>query len=468
MKSKCWRWLLSAAIVVTITSVWSQDPCRGETTATASEKIRAKDSEGKTWELSNWNEGSRPYAKALVKREAGYRREWGEHWAGPSYQLRKRARYGTFTMSPGRWGWEEIAVIPGGKSACPFYKASHYHPWIKSQALVYAPMGGAVSDIYAAAKFGMYHVDPDTREVSYVGWMPPSRRVPIGKHGDAFVYDGDPPVDLGRDGLDDRAGMQPARTSGSLWMTVDPVTGRVFFVQGTGPMRHGMLSGPYVLRFVEKLLPYRVEGRKMLLPAFLDHQRLYEKVGAEPVFEGGERAPYRFAVRTTPVRAVDLATIATAPRVGAKVLLSPDGKVTWLRTHRGSGDFAGVHAVDIATGKDLGAVERPGAFPRDIERDRHAAICSRFDGWIYACKHTGSTGGPGKLFRFHPQRGTLQMLYDSTVTWEHDAKRPSGYRELQKALQSGTDGPADATTLKFETTCFQVQCPRTGAIFNGG
>ncbi len=30
------------------------------------------------------------------------------------------------------------------------------------------------------------------------------------------------------------------------------------------------------------------------------------------------------------------------------------------------------------------------------------------------------------------------------------------------------DGPADAASLRFVTTCFQVQCPRTGAIINGG
>lgn len=450
--------------------VWilSQAACFAGPGDVFTEKVRVQDSDGKTWEVSNWQEGSRPYAKDLLKREAEYRQKWGEDWAGPPYQLRKRARYGAFTMSPGTWAWEEVVVIPEGKSACPFYKKSHYHPWIKSQPLVYAPMGGEVSDIYAAARFGLYHVDPHTRKITYIGWMPPSRRMPIGKHGHAFVYDGRPPVDLGRDGMDDQAGLQPAKTSGSRWMSVDPVTGRVFFIQGTGRMHHGMLAGPYVLRYVEKLLPYVVGERRMMLPAFLDHEAMYKKVDAEPIFEGEERAPFRFAVRTTPVQAMDLASIASAPRVGTKILLSPDGKVTYLRTHRGKGDFAGVHAVDIETGKDLGAVAHPEVFPRDIERDRHAGICGRFDEWIYACKHTGSLGGPGKLFRFHPQHGTLQVLYDSTCTWEYAAKRPSGYRELQEALQTGTDGPADATTLKFETTCFQCQCPRTGAIYNGG
>lgn len=427
------------------------------------EKMRVRDDTGKEWVVNDWVEGTRPYPKDLKEREAWYRQKWGESWAGRRYKVWKS----NFIMSPGHWKWEEVCVIPNGKSACPFYKKSHYFPWIRSQALIYAPFGEEVSDIYVAAKFGIYHIDPNSKALRYIGWMPPSKREPIEGKGNAYIYDGVPPVNLSKDGLDNNVGMQSARTGGGRWMTVDPVTGRVYFLQGVGQMRDGMLSGPYVLRYVEKLLPFKVGEEIMLLPAFLDGKELYKEVGAMPVVEAGKRSKARFAVRTTAVKCIDLPSLMSA-HVGKKILLSPDGKVTYVQLSRGKGDFSGVHAVDIDTGKDLGTVQRPAEFPSDVSYDRHAGICSRYDGWIYACKHTGSTGGPGKLFRFMAGSGELQMLYDSSATWENEAKRPKGYMALRALLNAPNDGPADAATLKFETTCFQAQCPRTGAIYNGG
>jgi len=122
----------------------------------------------------------------------------GERWEGVKYKVFKSE----FIMSPGIWKWEEVVVIPNGKSACPYYKKSDHILWIKSQAAVVDPFGEEVTDIYAAAKFGIYHIDPKTKAITYIGWMPPSIRISHERKGDAFIFDGLPPVDLNKDGLD--------------------------------------------------------------------------------------------------------------------------------------------------------------------------------------------------------------------------------------------------------------------------
>jgi len=463
----CAAALAAVAVVGTGTGVVLSSAGAGEG-AGDKKKVRVKDSSGKTWELNDWAEGTRPYKKNLLEREKAYKETWGEHWAGAPY----KSQGGAYTMTPGTWKWEELVVIPDGKKACPSDNPIK-HPWSKSQALVYAPGGTEdATAVYAVCTFGFYHVDPKTKATQYVGWMPTSETVKNKKGGDSWVYgttrgmgkpQPPPPGGYLQDGLDDKARLVPKPSTARC--TVDPVTGRVYFMQGTVPYRN-RFKGPYKLRYVEKLLPYTVGGRELLLPAFLDHDDLFKKIGAEPVMKNGVRAPPRFAVRTTPV------TVYRAPGFGAyggnKIMLSPDGRSVFIKKKKG-GYLAEVHQVEIDTGKELGAVRPPASVPRGAAQDGHGAVCMGSDGVIYQCKHTGCGGGPGRLFRVDTATGRVTMLYDSMPTWDpNQAKKPAGYRETMSELKSTNDGPADATTLRFITTNFQFTCPRTGAVYNGG
>ena len=476
----CAAALAAVAVVGTGTGVALSGARAGES-ATAGwpgekaegKKVRVKDSSGKTWELNDWAEGTRPYKKDLIAREKAYQEKWGEPWAGKTWEATRIHR----TMSPGTWKWKEFVVIPDGKKACPSGNPGK-HPWNKSQALVYAPGGSAaVADVYAMAMFGVYHVDARTKEVTYVGWMPTSEAIKNRGGGNSWVYgttrgmgkpQGPPPGGVLKDGLDGEARFQPRslRGGGSAggpvagWSSVDPVTGRLYFAQSLGS-RKG-----YVLRYVEKLLPYTVGGREMLLPAFLDHDELCKKVRAEPVMKDGKRAKPRFAVRTTPVKFYKLP--GTGSYGGNKVMLSPDGRSACVKLKRG-GYLGEVAWVDVATGKVLEAVRPPASGPRGAAQDAHAGVCSRYDGLVYQSLHTGCSGGPGRLFQIDPKTGKLTMLYDSMSVWDpKQAKKPAGYKETRNELKSTYDGPADATTLWFVTTNFQFQCPRTGAICHGG
>ncbi len=82
------------------------------------------------------------------------------------------------------------------------------------------------------------------------------------------------------------------------------------------------------------------------------------------------------------------------------------------------------------------------------------------------------------MFSVNLKTGKLAMLYDSLAAWptlengagaaKEDASRDFiAFRAANKAA-GANDGPADAISLRFFTTCFQFQCPRTGAINNGG
>jgi len=428
--------------------------------------VRAKDSSGKEWVLNDWREGSRPYAKNLIEREKQYRQKWGEHWAGKTYRLRIE----THTMSPGTWKWEEFVVIPDGKKASPSPKKSGYHLWQKAQALVFAPGGcETVTDIYVIVRFGFYYVDPLTKKTIYYGFMPPTKAEPLERKGTCFVFEGQPDVAM-RDGLDEKIRMFPTRTRGDNWLTVDPVTGRVYFEQENGKER--------VLRYVEKLLPYKVGGREMLLPAFLDWNGLHKKVGAEPVVKGGKRAKPRFAVRTTPVRYGMLPGQGSI--LGRKILLSSDGRKVYVEPKASYPvRYNRIHSIEIDTGKDLGPVaDFAGRIPKRYWHIDHSGTCSAYDDWIYQCSHAGSTGDVGRLWRANVKTGRIEMLYDSIATYPGALKSSGKSKDEIRADKSRAkdarkaagrdDGPADAVSLWLDTTCFQTQSPRTGAIINGG
>jgi len=395
---------------------------------------RETDSTGKVWSLNSWEDGTRPYPKDLKEREAWYRQKWGEHWAGSRYRSEGGCR--NYILSPGTWNWEEFAIIPDGKNI-----------WFgQSQALVYAPGGDAhVASIFALTKYGIYHVDPENKEL---------------------LFAGSPSLGGLSDGFDGIARMEhPAKND---WATVDAVTGRVYFAQDHP-------NGGKVLRYVEKLLPYQENETQYWLPAFLDYQAMYKQVlgpnggTLAPVMNDGKRASPHLAVHTTDVKFKKLPCV-NDKGWGRRVLLSPDGKVTYVEMKSSSPPaFNEIHAFNIQTGKDLGPIELPTFIPQSVAQDAHDAISSRYDGHIYVCRHTGSMGGPGKLFRFDVNTGALSMLYDSTPLWDPtNSKNPPGYKDLRRELDSTNCGPADANTLWFCTTNYQLQSPRTGAVFNGG
>ncbi len=455
----------------------------GEPTGTRKEK----DSSGKEWTLTEWKEGSRPYKKNLIEREKAYKEKWGEHWAGKAYDGYRTK--GPYTCSPGTWTWEEFAVIPDGKKASPGLKGGVWR-WQKSQALVFAPGGGEeVTAVYAVTDFGMYHVDPKTKAITYAGVIPKytlkptDRKNSNGKTWHNLVFD--PVPGIIKDGLDEKARLRPARSQFGEYLSVDSVTGRVYFHQATGSdKRPGRkpeaLVGPYVLRYVEKLLPYTENGREVLLPALLDHKEMYKQVkgpngGAlKPVMKNGARAKARLAVRTTTVKFAT-SFLPGIRQWGKKMLLSPDGKAVYVETKpTWRPTFNKLHAIEIGTGRDLGELKKPTGVPTGPLG--HGGTCSRLDGRIYQLIHPGCGGGPGSLFSFDMKTGQLAVLYDSHAAWPalRDGKPRDEVKKQAAAFKAahvaaGTvDGPADAVSLRFVTTCYQSQCPRTGAIMNGG
>jgi hypothetical protein len=424
-----------------------------------------KDASGKEWTLTDWKEGERPYKKALAEREAEYQKKWGESWRGAPH----KSQGGNYIMSPGVWKWEEFLVIPDARKSTPLTYATPAHV---SQACVYSPGGGAeVTTVWAMAGFGIYHVDAKTKQIAYAGVLP------------KFEYrGGDPNPNYPKatfleplpepltDGLDDKARLHP--TIGAS--TVDQVTGRVYFVQGVKRSAEllGRLKGPAALRYAEELRPYTVGGQEMLLPAILDYKEMYKKVGAEPVMKDGKRAPARIAIRTSPIRLDHL----NAGNLGRKLMLSPDGRTTWFITRPNwpPKDDDEKHAFEIDTGKDLGALPKFQDVPKQYVADRHWASCGNLDGLLYVFRHPGCGQGPGRLFSIDLKTAQVTRLYDSLMAWPELEEGGSNSRQARDAYfnalrAAGTnDGPADSVSLKFVTTSFAFQCPRTGAVMHGG
>jgi hypothetical protein len=437
---------------------------------------REKDFAGREWQLTDWQEGERPYKKALAEREAEYRKKWGEDWAG----VKANAGRSSGLYSPGKWAWEDFVVLQGARKGSPGNKAGH-HRWRKAQAAVFAP-GDEVTAMYVDMTHGIYHIDPFTKETVHAGVEWKDLKYHTDKNA-WIVWDETQP-ELLKDGLDGNARLFAPRNEFGNYVTVDPVTGRLYFSQGTRIRE--MNANGYVratadirLRYVEKLLPYKVGGKEMLLPAILDHNEMYKKVGAEPVMAGGKRAKPRLAVRTTPIK--DFAMAGFGHGWGKKIALTPDGKAVLAQAPGQAGGAVGkgkVNILEIDTGKVLGEVKVDGALPPSYAADAHEAACGpEIDGLLYCCRHPGCGRGPGRLFSLDPKTGKITRLYDSLMAWpSHQAggdasARESGLsarRASSAASGSLQDGPADAVTLDFVTTCFQNQCPRTGAVVNGG
>jgi RNA polymerase sigma factor (sigma-70 family) len=425
---------------------------------------KEKDAFGREWTLTDWKEGERPYKKALTEREAEYKKKWGEDWAGPAKS--------SSIFSPGTWKWEDFVILPKGRRAVPsqFYG----HPaWGKSQAMVFAP-GDEVTAVYAVTSFGVYHIDPDTKELAHVGVE--GKDLKYHHLDNAVIVWDEPEPEPMKDGLDREGRLRPSRNQWGNWLTVDPITGRVFFSQGeTISERDGRgyvrgMRGSR-LRYVEKLLPYKVGGKEMLLPAILDHNEMYKKVGAEPVMAGGKRAKPRLAVRTTPLK--DFSMGGFGHGWGKKIAITPDGKAVLAAAAGRAGGAIGrgkVEIIEIDTGKVLGEVRVDGELPKPHAADGHeAASGPEIDGLLYCCRHPGCGRGPGRLFSLDPKTGKITRLYDSLMAWpslEQGGKQEQRAEYMKASVFQ--DGPADAATLNFVTTCFQNQCPRTGAIVSGG
>lgn len=77
---------------------------------------------------------------------------------------------------------------------------------------------------------------------------------------------------------------------------------------------------------------------------------------------------------------------------------------------------------------------------------------------IYVCEHDGAGGAQGRLYKVDPAAGKVTILYNSIP--------PDG--NWWKSKPPIWDGPADYIDLHFVSTLHVIQCPRTGAILNGG
>ncbi len=173
-------------------------------------------------------------------------------------------------MSPGVWKYEEIVVIPEARRALPGLK--NFRPrTLKSQAIVYAPGDGAnATAIYAATSFGIYHIDPKTRAITFAGKIPSYDYPEHPKHkgklirGEPYVYlNFTETVEASKDAIDGEARLYPTQRGFGDWLTADPVTGRVYFLQGTVPTDTGTLKKPYVVRYAEQLRPYTLNGKEV-------------------------------------------------------------------------------------------------------------------------------------------------------------------------------------------------------------
>jgi RNA polymerase sigma-70 factor (ECF subfamily) len=431
------------------------------------------DRSGNKWLLEDWKQGDvkfpaptdpkeyaqwldkagRPYPKNFKQREEWYLKKNGENWDGPRHQGR--------TMTPGVWKWEVCFLIPDGltlrnRPIDPANgKSSEKDPMgvFESSMQVFAPGGGEVTDIYAHMHSSWYHYDPVTKVGTFVG----------NKDLDGFV-----------DGLNDKARMdlRGGNRSGGWgkWPTMDHVTGRLYFEQ-----QHP--NDERQMRYVEKLLPYTENGKEVLLPALLDYEDFYKQVKGPgggvltPVMKDGKRAAPSWAVRTTPAKGFFRPGGGTmGAGFGSRDLLTPDGKAAWAAADWDSmRSMAKLQLIDLATGKPIQPLSP--RVPPDI--DGHGGVCVGLDGNIYMAQHGGCGIHPMRQIVIDTKTGKHTILYDSMWGWSDETGRAKDWetrwREFQEIHKTTTwDGPADAMSISAPSTLYQTQCPRTGAIFNGG
>jgi hypothetical protein len=396
---------------------------------------RQKDSTGREWLLQEWKEGTRPYPKSLRDREIWYLRRWGENWYG--------VRNGRRIHNPGNWKWEEVVTVPPDLARKIVSKKLHsgkprvWGDLFWAKVFVWAQGGDTVTDIYARTDNGFYHYDPMSGRHDFIG----------------------SPVEGGKtDGLMGQARLNPGDE-----ITLDPITGRLYFIQGR------------TWRYVEKLLPYEgtATSRIYYLPAVLDWHENYRMVKSpyggdlKPVIKDGKRAAPLFVVRSNP--ALKTLYLPGASR-GKRPLITPDGKGVYfseLGPYGREWDTLTLYdktaLFDIETGRRIRKLRLSGSVPPNFRSGSdgpgsHGGNCLGYDGKIYTCQHGGSGGGPGRMFSIDPEEGTVVFLYNSVIDGAEWRKRKSPV----------IDGPADALSLDFTSTLWQVQCPRTGAIINGG
>lgn len=398
------------------------------------------DSAGRNWELKDWEESTRPYPKAIREREIAYKKRWGEVWYG--------SLTGQRIYSPGNWQWEVVVTVPQNVAA-KFKRTNkeNVHSWgnrrkIGVFAFVWAPGGEQVTDIYVQSEYFIYHYDLLSKTDMIIG---------------------NPREGGNRDGDMENALMLTERTT-----TLDTITGRVYFIQDRR------------LRYIEKLLPYECSrtNKIIYLPAVLDWNMLYNKVKSpfggqlSPAIKDGNRGKPLFVVRTNTV----LNTFyLPGGRSGKQPLITPDGKGIYIVRERQGGKFFDTFTnyeksalFDIATGKEIAKLTLRDEVPRNNWNGElrwasdgpgtHGGSNVGYDNKIYNSQHGGAGGGSGRMFSITPDTGRINMLYDSMLengTW---------YKRRSPVI----DGPADAKTLNFTSTMWQIQCPRTGAIINGG
>jgi hypothetical protein len=401
-----------------------------------------KDSTGRKWILKDWEEGTRPYPQSLREREQWYRNKWGENWYGPSNGRR--------IHNPGNWKWEVVATVPPNLAAKIASKKMHSgkpRVWgdrFWGMGFVWAPGGTSVTDIYALTDNGIYHYNPTNKKHSFIG---------------------QPEAGGLRDGAMDEALLRPGGAA-----TLDPITGRLYFIQKIDQKTK-------VWRYVEKLLPYNCMSSQKIcyLPAVLECKELYRRVkspfGGElkPVDKKNNLCAPVFVVRSN--SALKKLNLPGAFR-GKRPLITPDGKGVWLAVRDRYGRewdtltlYDQTALFDIERGKTLGKLKLQTNVPRNFSRGSggpgtHGGNCMGYDGLIYTCQHGGCTGGPGRMFSIDPKTGAVTMLYDSMAS--------DGSWKKVRSKKIVIDGPSNAKSLVFTSTLWQVQCPRTGAIINGG
>jgi hypothetical protein len=410
---------------------------------------KEKDSTGREWTLKEWSESEgRPYPKNLKEREAWYQAKNGENWSGPKSICR--------ILSPGNWQWEVVVTVPPDLAKKIEAKHKNIHSPTRQriwgdrfwgEAFVWAPGGRDVTDIYALADNGVIHFDPRSRKQIFVG-------TPLES---GFV-----------DGINDKARFVPGPK-----VTMDPVTGRLYFIQSDGNRE--------VLRYLEKLLPFKSgkTGKIYYLPAVLDWDGLYRKVKGP---DGGDLTSYGekdaaaepvFVVRSLP--GLKALTIPGPYLTGWRPLITPDGKGAYFY-ESGRPDFETLYEYsslyDLETGEKIKPLKIKDKVPKNFKGGSdgpgsHGGNCVGYDSVIYNSQHGGCCGpcrgGAGRMFSIDPSTGKLTLLYDSMP---EDESTWSKRHEWQP--YPFIDGPADATTLLFTSTLYQAQCPRSGAIYNGG
>lgn len=402
---------------------------------TSTNERREKDSAGREWILKDWERGTRPYPKDLKEREAWYRKKWGEDWFGP----RNRCSI----HNPGDWKWEVVVTVQPEMAARIKGKAENKRNlWgerFNIKTFVWAPGGGEVTDIYVLSDTSFYHYDPISR-----------KSVLIGNPEEGGLRDGT----MGR-----------ARLNHTNVVTLDHVTGRIYFIQGRKKDK--------TWRYVEKLLPYECTTTNKIcyLPAVLDWNNLYRKVkspfGGElkPIIKDGKRGKPVFVVKSN--HALKVQSLP-GPHRGRRVLLTPDGRGVYFSRKwapPSSTNYDNAALFEIATGKMIERLKLNGVVPQNYGKDgpgTHGGNNVGYDGKIYTSQHGGCCGpcgsGSGRMFSIDPKKGKIMLLYDSMLEDGSWSKRKGPI----------VDGPADAKSLKFTSTLWQIQSPRTGAIINGG